>query len=71
VQEVLDDAVQVMTRSRPDIELQELDGDEVVVRISATPERPAEGAQLADEILSAVSQFTRDGGGPARNGTDG
>lgn len=71
VQEVLDDAVHVMTRSRPDIELQELDGEEVVVRISATPERPAEGAQLADEILSAVSRFTRDGGAPTRNGTDG
>ena len=65
VQAVLDETVHVMTRSRPDIELQELDGDEVVVRISATPERPAEGAQLADEILSAVSRFTRDGGGEA------
>jgi small-conductance mechanosensitive channel len=61
VQSVLDQTVEVMTRSRPDIELQELDGDEVVVRISATPEHPAEGAQLADEILSAVSRFTRDG----------
>jgi small-conductance mechanosensitive channel len=61
VQEVLDSTVEVMTRSRPDIELQELDGDEVVVRISATPERPADGAQLADEILSAISRFTRNG----------
>jgi small-conductance mechanosensitive channel len=61
VQEVLESTVQVMTRSRPDIELQELDGDEVVVRISATPERPADGAQLADEILSAISRFTRNG----------
>jgi small conductance mechanosensitive channel len=61
VQEVLDETVKVMTRSRPDVELQELDGDEVVVRISATPERPAEGAQLADEILSAISRFSRDG----------
>jgi small-conductance mechanosensitive channel len=60
VQEVLDGTVQVMTRSRPDIELQELDGDEVVVRITATPERPADGAQLADEILSGISRFTRE-----------
>ena len=78
VQDVLEDSVQVMTRSRPDIELQELDGDEIVVRISATPERPAEGAQLADEILTAVSRFTRDGGvagresaAAERNGVDG
>jgi hypothetical protein len=31
----------------------------VVVRISATPERSADGAQLADEILGAISRFTR------------
>jgi small-conductance mechanosensitive channel len=61
VQDVLDETVTVLTRSRPDIELQELDGDEVVVRISATPERGSEGAKLADEILSAVSRFTRNG----------
>ncbi|HEX8052183.1 MAG TPA: mechanosensitive ion channel family protein [Thermoleophilaceae bacterium] len=61
VQEMLDDTVKVLTRSRPDIELQELDGDEVVVRITAAPERPADGAQLADEILSAISRFTRNG----------
>ena len=69
VQDVLEDSVQVMTRSRPDIELQELDGDEIVVRISATPERPAEGAQLADEILTAVSRCTRDGGLAERDGS--
>ncbi|HEX8645642.1 MAG TPA: mechanosensitive ion channel family protein [Thermoleophilaceae bacterium] len=61
VQEVLDSTVEVLTRSRPDIELQEVDGDEVVVRISATPERAADGARLADEILTAVSRFTRNG----------
>lgn len=61
VQEVLESSVEVLTRSRPDIELQELDGDEVVVRISATPERPADGARLADEILSAISRFARNG----------
>jgi small-conductance mechanosensitive channel len=71
VQEMLEKSVEVLTRSRPDIELQELDGDEVVVRISATPERPAEGAQLADEILSAVSSFTRNGGGDRGAGRDG
>jgi small conductance mechanosensitive channel len=70
VQEVLEDAIHVMTRSRPDIELQEMDGDEVVVRISATPERSADGAQLADEILGAVSSFTRDGTETARNGLE-
>lgn len=61
VQEMLDSTVEVLTRARPDIELQELDGDEVVVRISATPERPSDGAQLADEILRAIARFTRNG----------
>jgi small-conductance mechanosensitive channel len=62
VQSVLDGEVHVAMRGRPDIELQELDGDEVVVRISATPVRSTDGAQLADEILSGISKFTRDGG---------
>jgi small-conductance mechanosensitive channel len=68
VQEVLESTIEVLTRSRPDIELQELDGDEVVVRISATPERSSDGAQLADEILSAVSRFTRNGTARADGG---
>ena len=63
VQSVLEETVTVLTRSKPDIELQEMDGDEVVVRISATPERGADGAQLADEILTAVGRFTRSSGG--------
>jgi small-conductance mechanosensitive channel len=65
VQSVLDGAVQVALRGRPDIELQELDGDEVVVRISATPVRSTDGAQLADEILGGISQFTHNGQGGA------
>jgi small conductance mechanosensitive channel len=73
VQAVLAETVQVTTRGRPDIELQELDGDEVVVRISATPARSADGARLADEILSAISRFTREGtgGGADRREPDG
>jgi hypothetical protein len=61
VQDVLDATVHVDTLTRPDVELQEVDGDEVVVRISATPERSSDGAQLADEILTAVARFTRNG----------
>src|SRR5437763_1573139 len=39
VQEVLEEGIDVPTRRRPDIEVQEMVGDEVVVHISATPER--------------------------------
>ena len=34
--------------------LEELDRDEVVVKIVATPLRPVDGAQLAAEVLEAV-----------------
>ena len=36
--------------------LEELDGDEVVVRIKATSERATEGARLADEVVDALSE---------------
>jgi small conductance mechanosensitive channel len=62
VQDALDQTVEVPTRTRPDIELLELDGDEVVVRISATPQRSADGAKLADQILGGVSRFAREAG---------
>ena len=54
LQEQLDE-IHVSTRSRPDIELEEFDGDEVVVRISAAPSNPAEGPRLADEMLAAIT----------------
>ena len=54
VQAMLDE-IEVATRSRPDIELEEFDGDEVVVQISAAPANPAEGSRLADEMLAAVA----------------
>ena len=55
VQELLDSAIETPVRSRPQITLEELDGDEVVVRISATPERPSDGPRLASEVLEAVA----------------
>jgi small-conductance mechanosensitive channel len=58
VQELLDAAIQTPVRSQPQIALEELDGDEVVVRISATPEQPSDGPRLASEVLEAVSTQT-------------
>lgn len=54
VQGMLEGAVTVPTRRPPDITLEEIDRDEVVVRIEATPQSPADGAQLAGEVLAAV-----------------
>ena len=38
------------------IALEEIDADEVVVRIQATPLVDADGPQLADEVLAAVAR---------------
>jgi small conductance mechanosensitive channel len=54
VQELLGKAITVPTRYSPHIELEELDHDELVVRIVVTPMRPADGSKLASEVLQAV-----------------
>jgi small-conductance mechanosensitive channel len=58
LQELLEKGLQTPLRSAPRITLEELDGDEVVVQIAATPRVAAEGRQLASELLSAVSRET-------------
>ena len=55
--------------AKPD-EMANPDDDEVVVRIAATPQRPAEGRQLADEILSAVAALRRNGSNRGPRGAD-
>jgi small-conductance mechanosensitive channel len=47
-------AVTVPTRYRPSVSLEELDADGVVLRINATPLRPEDGSQLAEEVLEAL-----------------
>jgi small-conductance mechanosensitive channel len=58
VQAILDDQISTATRNSARVLLQEIDGDELVVRIQATPERAADGAKLADEIIAALSSVT-------------
>jgi len=60
VQALLDHHVSIATRTPPRIVLEEVDGDEVVVRIAATPAEADDGPRLADEILTAVSEITRE-----------
>jgi small conductance mechanosensitive channel len=59
LQEVLEKALQTPLRDPPRITLEELDGDEVVVQIAATPLVASEGRQLASELLGVVSRETR------------
>jgi len=54
VQARLGEQISVPLRYPPHVALEELDHDEVVVRILATPQRPTDGAALAGEVLSAV-----------------
>ena len=59
LQEILEKALQTPLRGSPRITLEELDGDEVVVRIAATPRVASQGRHLASEVLSIVSRETR------------
>ncbi len=61
LQEILEKALQTPLRAAPRITLEELDGEEVVVRIAATPRVAAQGRHLASELLSIVSRETRAG----------
>jgi small conductance mechanosensitive channel len=64
IEELLEDRVTVPTRHDPHIDLEELDGDEVVVRVTATPVDRQEGAQLADEVLGVLGEVARADGQP-------
>jgi small conductance mechanosensitive channel len=59
LQEILEKSLQTPLRNAPRITLEELDGEEVVVRIAATPRVASQGRQLASELLSVVSRETR------------
>ncbi len=58
VQGILDEQVKTPTRRAAVVLLEELDGEDMVVRVQATPERADDGARLADEIIAALATFT-------------
>jgi len=59
LQELLERAIKTQLRDAPRITLEEIDGDEVIVQIAATPRLAAEGRNLASELLDVVSQEAR------------
>ena len=77
LQRLLDASIETPLRDSPRITLEELDGDEVVVRIVATPRHAVDGPALATEVLEVVARETRaaeeradgDGAPPARGRT--
>lgn len=63
VQRLIEETVTIPTRERPHIELEEVDDNEVVMRVTATPTSNADGPRLADEVLAAVDAATRSSNG--------
>jgi small conductance mechanosensitive channel len=54
VQDVIEKSIDVPLRYPPHINVEELDRDDVVVRIVTTPMNPRDGAKLAEEVLAGV-----------------
>jgi len=61
LQEILEGSLKTPLRGPPRITLEELDGEEVVVRIAATPSVASQGRHLASELLAIVASHTRSG----------
>jgi small conductance mechanosensitive channel len=54
VQDMIENAITVPLRYPPHIAVEELDRDDVVVRIVSTPANPRDGSKLAEEVLGGV-----------------
>ncbi|HWH94655.1 MAG TPA: mechanosensitive ion channel domain-containing protein [Baekduia sp.] len=59
IQTLLEQTVETPMRDKPRVALEEIDGDETVVRISVSPEDPLLGASLSSEVLHALAAETR------------
>jgi small-conductance mechanosensitive channel len=59
IQALLDQGIETPVRGDPHVAIEEIDHDEVVVRVAATPLSASDGSRLADEVLSALASVTR------------
>ena len=71
VQALLDHEISTPQRSKATVVLEEIDGDDVVVRVQATPERASDGARLADEVIGVLASVTSDHEVVSEGGTNG
>jgi small conductance mechanosensitive channel len=60
VEALLEEVVDIPTRGEPHIALEELHGDEVVMRVSARPVEHKDGSHLADQVIDALSRLARE-----------
>jgi hypothetical protein len=51
----LRESIETPMRGAPSVTLEEVDGEDTVVRVRATPDRPGDGPRLAGEVLAAVT----------------
>ncbi|HEX8854952.1 MAG TPA: mechanosensitive ion channel family protein, partial [Thermoleophilaceae bacterium] len=58
VHDLIEHNLTVPIRDRPHVGLEEVDGDQVVVRVTATPASNADGGRLADDVLEVLHQVT-------------
>jgi small conductance mechanosensitive channel len=58
LQRLLKENVTVRTRDAPHINVEEVDDEEVIMRVTAVPDRDEDGPRLADEILAAIGKVT-------------
>ena len=59
IETLLQQTIETPMRDKPRVALEEIDGDETVVRIGVSPENPSEGARLSSEVLHALAAETR------------
>jgi small-conductance mechanosensitive channel len=70
VQAILDDQITTPTKSTS-VAVEEIDGDDVVVRVQAIPERGSDGGRLADEVIAALATVTGEHQVAGTKSTDG
>jgi small-conductance mechanosensitive channel len=63
VQEMLEERIAVPLLYPLHISVEEVDRDEVVARVVATPRNPGDGAELAEEVLAAVREASAEPAG--------
>src|SRR5262245_12040375 len=63
VQDKLEDSISVPLRYPPHIAVEELDRNDVIARIVATPMNPGDGSKLAEEVLAGVRGANGNGSG--------
>ena len=56
VEERLEESISIPTRTDPQVDLEEVDDGDLIVRISATPVKREDGAALADQVVSALDK---------------